>query len=118
MRRHIHMVLLCLLLSWPFPVASQGSPVVTLQWTPRHLVIIRHISGCVVLEGGGLEQKRLTAVPCDASPVLLAIGGVDHLEAPQLREAVTLTTPLGDLLGQEPIPPRAWLAILPIMVKQ
>lgn len=108
-------VLLLCLLCFPLPTASQGPPVLTLQWAPKHLLIVRHISGCLSLEGGGLEEKRLTAIPCDASPVLLAVGGVDHLEAPQLRDLVVLESALGMELGRAAIPERYWLAILPIV---
>jgi hypothetical protein len=97
-------------------LALSAPPVLSLTWTNEGLLVQRHISGCLSLEGGGLEARRLS-VPCDSSPVFLPAGGVDHLEAPQLRTEVVLRDPLGLELGREGIPPRRWEQRLVLIVR-
>jgi hypothetical protein len=99
-----------LLLAW----LLSGPPVMTLQWTERGLVVQRHISGCLSLEGGNMEPRPLPAVPCDASPVFLPSGGVDFASAPQKRAWIVLRTPTGEELGREGIPPRIYALYFPV----
>jgi hypothetical protein len=96
-------------------LALSGPPVVSLRWTNAGLLVQRHISGCLSLEGGNMETKYLPAIPCDASPVFLPAGNVDFASAPQKRDYIILRTPLGEELGREGIPPRRWEIILPLV---